>query len=172
MTGSDDRHRENDGIEGGLGADRPPGVERQAANVRSGDFSHDPALDPEQLFTVIGRTENTERVSEAMRAFLHRGDAQAFERAIAVFVRSARARNEPVERVLAVLIGLAEALEGAGYPHDWTLTDLRWVILRGVLLAFYGDTDVASHVVDVERRAGGDRRRTTERSHDGFSEQF
>jgi hypothetical protein len=38
-----------------------------------------------------------------------------------------------------VLIELAEAREGAAYPHDWTPTDLRLLVLRGVLIAFYGD---------------------------------
>jgi hypothetical protein len=130
-------------------------------SARSGDFSHDPALDPEQLFQVIGREENAEQVSKAMRAFLSRGDTGAFEQAVAVFVRSARARGEPVERVLAVLIELAEALEGASYPHDRNPTDLRWVVLRGVLLAFYGDTAAAA------RRPGGDRRRGSDRRHFG-----
>jgi hypothetical protein len=135
-----------------------------ASSARSGDFSHDPAFDPEQLFDVISREENVDRVSEAMRAFLAHGDVARFERAVAIFVRSARARGEPVEQVLAVLIGLAEAREGAGYPHDWSLTDLRLVVLRGVLLAFYGDTSVASRAPGVERRAGGERRRADGRA--------
>jgi hypothetical protein len=122
-------------------------------NARSGDFSHDPALDPDQLFDVIGREENAERVSAAMRAFLARGDTVAFERAVAIFVRSARARGDPVERVLAVLIGLAEEREGVPHPHDRTPTDLRWVVLRGVLRAFYGDTS------GTEGQAGSNRRR-------------
>ena len=108
--------------------------------ARSGDFSQDPRFDPERLFEVVSGAKNGERVSEAMRAFLARRDAPAFERAVAVFVRSARARGEPVERVLGVLVELAEEREGSGYPHDWTPTDLRRLILRGVLLAFYGDT--------------------------------
>ena len=128
-------------------------------SARSGDFSRDPAFDPEQLFEVISRDESSERVSEAMRAFLTYRDIPRFEQAVAVFVRSARARGEPVERVLAVLIELAEAREGIGYPHDWALTDLRLVVLRGVLLAFYGDASVAARAPGVERRSGGERRR-------------
>jgi hypothetical protein len=125
-----------------LGDDKP---EDQAppgsafGNARSGDFSDDPAFDPEQLFEVIGREENAERVSTAMRAFLVRGDTPAFEQAVAVFVRSARARGDPVERVLAVLIALVEESEGFSYPHDRTPSDLRWAVLRGVLRAFYRD---------------------------------
>jgi hypothetical protein len=127
-------------------------------NVRSGDFSQDPAFDPEQLFLVISREEDTDRVSQAMRAFLANRDFPHVEQAVAVFVRSARARGDPVERVLAVLIELAEAREGTALPHDVSLTDLRVVILRGVLLAFYGDTSVARREPGVERRAGGERR--------------
>src|SRR5919199_1730009 len=112
---------------------------------------------------VIGREENAERVSEAMRAFVASGDIPRFEQAVAVFVRAARTRGEPVERVLAVLIELAEAREGAAYPHDWPLTDLRLVVLRGVLLAFYGDTSVAPRGPGVERRGGGERRRADSR---------
>lgn len=127
--------------------------------ARSGDFSQDPTFEPDQLFQVIGREENVDRVTEAMRKFLDQGDVARFEQAVAVFVRSARARGEAVERVLAVLIELAEAREGVAYPHDWSLTDLRWVVLRGVLLAFYGDTSLAAREAGSERRSGGERRR-------------
>jgi hypothetical protein len=130
-----------------------------SGGARSGDFSRDPALDPEQLFQVISREEDAEAVSQAMRAFLANGDVARFEQAVAVFVRSARARGDAVERVLAVLMALAEAREGTAYPHDWTPTDLRLVILRGVLLAFYGDTFVAQREPGMERRGGGERRR-------------
>ena len=126
---------------------------------RSGDFSRDPALDPHERFEVISREDNARRVADAMRTFLKQGDVAHFEQAVAVFVRSARARSEPIERVLAVLIELAEAREGVAYPHDWSLTDLRWVILRGVLLAFYGDTSLAPREAGLERRTGAERRR-------------
>jgi hypothetical protein len=142
---------------GGAGDEEPAGSAPQGA--RSGDFSHDPALDPDQLFQVIGREESVERVSGAMRAFLARGDTATFERAVAVFVRSARARGEPVERVLAVLIELAGEREGVAAPHDWTPTDLRQLVLRAVLLAFYGETTVAARAPGEERRRSGERRR-------------
>jgi hypothetical protein len=109
---------------------------------RSGDFSQDPGFDPEQLFLVVGREENTARVSEAMCVFLERGERAAFARAVATFVRSARARNDPIERVLAVLIELATEHEGSARPHDLELSELRRLILHGVLLAFYGDSSV------------------------------
>jgi hypothetical protein len=107
---------------------------------RSGDFSQDPAFDPQGLFRAIGHAENSAGVSEAMRVFVDRGEAEALERAVALFVRSARARNEPIERVLAVLIELATGREGTAAPHDLELSTLRQIILRGVLLAFYGDS--------------------------------
>jgi hypothetical protein len=137
----------------------PPG-----GTARSGDFSEDPALDPEQLFEIVSREDNVDLVAEAMRKFLAYDDAARFEQAIAVFVRSARARGDPVERVLAVLIELAEAREGMAYPHDWTLTDLRWLVLRGVLLAFYGDTSLATREAGGERRSGGERRGDADRA--------
>ena len=144
--------------EGGAPPDQPAGSSA-LPTARSGDFSQDPALDPDQLFEVISSDENSDRVSRAMRRFLANHDVARFEQAIAVFVRAARARGEPVERVLALLIELAEAREGVAYPHDWALTDLRLVVLRGVLLAFYGDTSVTSRDAGAERRGGADRRR-------------
>jgi hypothetical protein len=159
MGDAEDTRGKTSRAEGDPPASRGPGVPADPS-ARSGDFSQDPAFDPEQLFQVISHEENTERVSQAMRAFLANRDVARFEQAVAVFVRSARARGEPVERVLAVLIELAEAREGGPYPHDWTLTDLRLVVLRGVLLAFYGDTSVAPRAPGLERRRSGERRRT------------
>jgi hypothetical protein len=146
------------GAEAGTPRAEHPSELPSADSARSGDFSQDPALDPDQLFEVIGHEESSERVSQAMGAFLDKRDVPRFEQAVAIFVRSARARGEPVERVLAVLIELAETREGGTYPHDWTLTDLRLVILRGVLLAFYGETSVAPRQSGVERRSGERRR--------------
>jgi hypothetical protein len=106
-----------------------------------------------------------------MRAFLANGDVPRFEQAVAVFVRSARARGEPVERVLAVLIELAKARDEPAYSHDWTLTDLRRLILRGVLLAFYGDA--SPRASEVERRGSGERRRADGSApNDGRAESF
>jgi hypothetical protein len=125
--------------------------------VRSGDFSKDPAFDPEQLFRVIGGAESVDRITVAMRVFLDRGDAPTLARAVAVFVRSARARREPIERVLAVLIELAGEREGVAYPHDLTPSDLRQLVLRGVLLAFYGETDEKERPTRGKRRGVGER---------------
>ena len=162
-----DRPNNRDEKRPGSADDRPFGRPSEGplgGTARSGDFSQDPAFDPDQLFQVVSREENADRVADAMRKFLAQGDVARFEQAIAVFVRSARARGESVERVLAVLIELAEAREGVAYPHDWSLTDLRWVVLRGVLLAFYGDTSLAAREAGSERRSGGERRRVDDRT--------
>ena len=119
---------------------------------RSGDFSQDPDIDPDELFRVIGEEENAERVSDAMRAFLLRRDEGAFERAVGIFVRSARARGDQIERVLAVLIALAEEREGDAYPHDLKLSQLRRLVLRGVLRAFYGEAVVRERAQASKRR--------------------
>lgn len=166
MSDQQDTSLTRSGVEGSVPADGGPSEVERLDSVRSGDFSHDPAFDPEQLFRVISCEENAEHVSQAMHTFLANGDVSRFEQAVAVFVRSARARGEAVERVLAVLIGLAEAREGTAYPHDWTLTDLRLLVLRGVLLTFYGETSVAPRDPGIERRSG-DRRRGDARSPSG-----
>ena len=127
-----------------------PAVSMANERQRSGDFSRDPGFDPEQLFRVIERDDNVARVSEAMHAFLAHGDRDVFQQAIAIFVRSARARREPIERVLAVLIELAGQREGAAYPHDLELSELRRLVMRGVLLAFYGDAE-GNPITDQER---------------------
>jgi hypothetical protein len=75
-------------------------------------------------------------------------------RAIAVFVRSARTRGEPIERVLGTLESLADASEGrarGGYAERDT--PLRKLALRGVLLAYYGEDAVQRESAARERRA-------------------
>lgn len=125
----------------------------------SGEFSQDPTLDPSELFDVISREENVSRVLAAMRQFLSLKDTSLFERAVAVYVRSARARGEPVEAVLAALQSLADELERDSPPgfarRD---TPMRYLVLRGVLLAFYGPDTVATEAAArngrVERQGG------------------
>ncbi|HXD48941.1 MAG TPA: hypothetical protein VN600_09210, partial [Gemmatimonadaceae bacterium] len=87
-----------------------------SGNERSGQFSRDPVFDPEELFEVVRREEDMERVLAAMREFRDRGDYRLFERAVAVYVRSARARGEPVESVLAALEQIADELERDASP--------------------------------------------------------
>ena len=125
---------------------------RSDAGRRSGDFSSDPIFDPTELFEVIEREDNVHRVLDAMRQFVSQKDAQLLERGVALFVRSARARGEPVETVLAKLESIADELERGGAPgfreRD---TPLRSTVLRGVLLAFYG-SDAIRQAADARSR--------------------
>lgn len=122
-----------------------------AASERSGKFSRDPVFDPAELFEVVRRQDDMNRVLAAMREFRDRGDFRLFERAVAVYVRSARARGEPVESVLAALEQFADELERDASPgFTQRDTPMRHVVLRGVLLAFYG--------ADVVRREESARR--------------
>lgn len=137
--------------------ERADGVgESDPGGERSGDFSRDPVFDPAELFDVIAHDDNVHRVLDAMRAFIRRNDTSAFERAIAIYVRSARTRGEPIETVLATLETVADELERDASPgYKQRDTPLRHVLLRGVLLAFYG--------VDAVQREENARRGRVER---------
>ena len=127
-----------------------------AGAERSGDFSRDPVFDPSELFEVIAHDDNVHRVLDAMREFIRRTDTNALERAVAIYVRSARTRGEPIETVLATLQTVADDLERDSAPgFTQRDTPLRHVLLRGVLLAFYG--------ADVVRREESARRERLER---------
>lgn len=109
---------------------------------RSGSFSRDPQFDPSELFEVLGEAANSERALEAMREFLQTGDVAHFERAVAVYVRSARARAVPIEQVLAALNRLSDAQVARYTQRGGTIlqpSELQRHVVRGVLLAFYGD---------------------------------
>jgi hypothetical protein len=127
------------------------GDDDQPSDQRSGDFSRDPVFDPSELFEVVARDDNVRRVLDAMREFIRRNDTSALERAVAIYVRSARARGEPIETVLGTLQTVANDLERDATPgFRQRDTPLRHVLLRGVLLAFYG--------ADVVRREESARR--------------
>lgn len=137
------------------GSDEPKEVDRSspAASERSGKFSSDPVFDPAELFDVLEHEENVNRVLDAMGEFRRHGDTQLFQRAVAVYVRSARARNEPVETVLGTLETIADELERDAQPgFTQRDTPMRHLVLRGVLLAFYG-----ADVVRREERARRER---------------
>lgn len=132
--------------------------ERDGADRRSGDFSQDPTFDPGELFDVIQRDASIEGVLAAMREFERRGEEQLFARGVAIFARSARARGESVETVLAALEKIADELEEDGQPgFAQRETPLRHLVLRGVLLAFYGPEAVSRE--DHARRERVARRR-------------
>lgn len=118
--------------------------------LRSGDFSSDPRFDPEARFEAVANAENEGQVSEAMRAFVQHADPDHFARAVAVYVRSARSRKASVEEVLGVLNRLAVRHEGSRFGAEDERTELRTLMLRGVLLAFYGADAVMR---DEQRRA-------------------
>ena len=119
----------------------------------SGEPSQDSVLDPAELFAVVEHDENVNRILDAMEKFLRYSDAQLLERAVAVYVRSARARAEPVEAVLGTLQVLADRLERDA-PPGFTRRDtpLRHLVLRGVLLAFYGEEVVRREAIARQDR--------------------
>src|SRR4051812_16125067 len=82
----------------------------------TGKSSQGPVFDPRELFAVLEHEESVQRILDAMEAFLQFSDAQLLERAVAVYVRSARARREPVETVLGTLQVLADKLERDAPP--------------------------------------------------------
>jgi len=128
---------------------------------RSGDFSRDPVFDPAELFEVIAHDDNVQRVLAGMREFIRRSETDAVERAVAIYVRSARTRGEPVEVVLGTLETVADDLERDGAPgFTQRDTPLRNALLRGVLLAFYG-ADVVQRE-ESARRDRVERRRSTD----------
>jgi hypothetical protein len=124
----------------------------------SAEFSQDPILDPAELFDVLEREENIHRVLDSMREFHRIGDANLLAHAVAVFVRSSRARNEPIESVLGNLESLADELERNAQPgYSQRDTPMRHLVLRGVLLAFYGaETVQREEVARAARRTRRD----------------
>jgi hypothetical protein len=99
-----------------------------------------------------------------MRKFLEKGDAPAFERSVAEFVHAARGQNVAIERVVAELEALADVVERNRLNGTLILerTELRQLMLRGILLAFYGAGSVEqSESRQRERRGSSGRRRST-----------
>ncbi len=131
----------------------------ERSGERSGDFSRDPVFDPAELFEVVAHEDNVHRVLGAMREFIRRGDTAALERAVAIYVRSARTRDEPIEVVLGTLETVADDIEQDGAPgFKQRDTPLRHALLRGVLLAFYGADIVGRE--EFARRGRVERRRS------------
>src|SRR5438128_1306468 len=76
-----------------------------------------------------------------MQSFLSDGDEEAFKAAVALYVASARHRQEPIEKVVAALTKLGTSVEGY-QKHGHTLfesTRLHQLAFAGILRAFYGD---------------------------------
>jgi len=119
---------------------------------RSGDFSRDPRFDADEQFEVVSAAAGAEEVAAAMRHFVVSGDEERLARAIAIYARSARARGEPIERVLATINGVVEGTEGTPVVgSEGDPSRLRQLVMRGLLLTFYG-ADAVSDDEDAHAR--------------------
>ncbi len=122
-------------------------------DARSGEFSRDPMFDPAELFALIRREQSVDAVVEAMRRFKRSGNLDLLARGVAVFARSARARGDSVETVLGALQRIVDALESDAQPgFPGRETPLRNLVLRGVLMAFYGEEIVDREADARDRR--------------------
>jgi hypothetical protein len=124
-----------------------------SSDARSGEFSRDPMFDPAELFAVLEQEQNVDAIVDAMQKFKHSGDPDLLARGVAVFARSARARGDSVEMVLGALQRIVDVLESRSQPgfpdRD---TPLRQLVLRGVLMAFYGEEVVNREANARDRR--------------------
>src|SRR3954464_4576310 len=115
------------------------------------------ALQPDDAaYTHITAPENTASAVRAMREFLTRSDESTFEHSVALYVASARHRQEPIEKVAAALSVLAAEVEGplvsAAEPVE--RTRMHALIFSGILRAFYGDVVVERGIgASAQRRA-------------------
>ena len=114
---------------------------------RSGDYSHDPLFDPEELFHAVERAESRTLIQDAFRTHLSPTDPVpvGVTRAIAEFVRAAIQRGHHVEDVIRDLEAIQTRMERirvSGQTPEAPSVLLR-AVLRGILLAFYGGEAVA-----------------------------
>lgn len=95
---------------------------------------------PAELYQRITAPENASRAVEAMKTFLRDDNEAAFSEAVALYVASARYRQEPIETVVGTLCTLCENLEGPGKNGETFMTPSRMheLLFTGVLKAFYG----------------------------------
>lgn len=111
---------------------------------------------PSELYESITAPQNTDNAVKAMRVFVRDGDEATFEYAVALYVASARHREEPIEKVTGALCMLAGVLEGPRMDGDILLrpTRLHQLIFNGILRAFYGDVAVDRGIgASAQRRA-------------------
>lgn len=97
-----------------------------------------------EIIEQLTAAQNTEKAVEAMKLFLVEGGEEKFELAVAVYVASARSRQEPIEKVAGALSALAGVLEGPQSDDLFLMrpTRLHQLIFSGILRAFYGDITV------------------------------
>ena len=104
-------------------------------------MSRDTPKIPPHLYRDLTAPQNAENAIAAMQSFLSDGDEEAFKAAVALYVASARHRQEPIEKVVAALTKLGTSVEGY-QKHGHTLfesTRLHQLAFAGILRAFYGD---------------------------------
>ena len=109
--------------------------------LRSGEYSADRRFDPESLFKAIASSESADQAAEAMRTFVLQGDRPALQQAIATYARSARARGQKIENILADLNALSQQ-QHVRYSHDGELlepSETKKLVLQTVLEAFGGN---------------------------------
>ena len=108
---------------------------------RRGEPGGDGSFDPNALFDVIAKTDSTEQATTAMRRFVAEGNADTLRRAIAIYVRSARARGKSIENVLAELNALSDQQHGRYALAGKLLqpSELKRLVLVTVLQGFDGD---------------------------------
>lgn len=73
--------------------------------------------------------------------FVIQGDREALEQAIAIYARSARARGQKIENILADLNAVSQQ-QHVRYSHDGELlapSETKKLVLRTVLEAFGGN---------------------------------
>jgi hypothetical protein len=106
--------------------------------------SHDVPDIPLESYERITAHENITHAIEAMQVFIRKGDVAKFEYEVALYVASARYRQEPIEKVTGALCTLAENLEGPKGEAEILLhpSQMHAMIFNGILRAFYGDVAV------------------------------
>lgn len=99
---------------------------------------------PADVHEHLTAAENTEKAVDAMKSFLRDGDEEKFELAVALYVASARFRQEQIENVTGALCTLAGSVEGPQADDFFAVrpTRLHRLIFSGILRAFYGDDAV------------------------------
>ena len=128
--------------------DAPPSVPSRVA-----EQSHTPRFDPNELFAIANATDSVPRVPETFRTILTRENEGAFTHAIAQYVRSSHARGVDIEQVLAGVNRILAATDDMTRPADDHLSRSRQLVLRGLLLAFYGAGIVDGDAVRDGHRA-------------------
>lgn len=108
---------------------------------RSGNYSTDGRFDPNELFDVIASSTSAAQAHSAIGEFISKGDPETLKRAIAVYVRSARARGQSVENVLGELNVITDKHQGRYQSSGKLLepSELKKLVLQTVLEGFDGD---------------------------------